>query len=425
MNLQHTAEQTLALMLAAGFDAAMVEASEHQLTEVNLALDQAALMRGTRRQKLTLLGLQDGRRASTELGALDDAAVAQAVRQLLAAVRAAPQDPANAVSQGQQAHIVQGPLSADTAQLADAMAGLLAWRAEHSPSVTLEEALAAHHHRASHTVTSGGSYLRSQVGWYELMAMATAREGDKSSSFADAEGSCHALAGLPAAERFGIAPMLRDLARQVHTQPLSQRFVGDVVLSPGAVASLVGWLRGQLADMALISGHSLYRDKVGQCIASPLLSLHSRFDAPGIAALSADGFATPPVDLLRDGRLLALTPSLFGSRKTGLPQVPLAAGGWAMAAGPEPLDALVAGVARGALVGRLSMGAPAANGDFSAVIKNSFLIEGGRTGAALAGVMITGNMARMLHDVVAVSQQRLDTGTTLLPWLRISGLHFS
>ena len=416
MNLQHKAEQTLALMQAQGFDAAMVEASEHALTEVSLAHDQATLMRGTQRQKLNLLGLLDGRRASTELGDLRDEVVAQAVQQLMAAVRAAPQDAANAVSQGQQADIVQGPQQADPTQLADAMAGLLAWREAHTPSVTLEEALAAHHLQASHTVTSAGSSLRSQLGWYELMAMATAREGEQSSSFAFAEGSCNALdGGLPAVQRFGIDTMLRDLARQVHTQPLAQRFVGDVVLSPGAVASLIGWLRGQLADMALISGNSLYLQRVGEQIASPLLSLHSRFDAPGIAAVSADGFATPPVELLRNGRLLTLTPSLYGARKTGLPQVPLAAGGWALAAGPDPLDTLVAGVARGALVGRLSMGMPAANGNFSAAIKNSFLIEGGNTGPALAEVMITGNMAQMLQDVVAVSQQRLDTGATLLP----------
>jgi hypothetical protein len=31
----------------------------------------------------------------------------------------------------------------------------------------------------------------------------------------------------------------------------------------------------------------------------------------------------------------------------------------------------------------------------------------------------------MLRDVSAVSAQRLDTGSELLPWLRIEGLHFS
>ena len=86
---------------------------------------------------------------------------------------------------------------------------------------------------------------------------------------------------------------------------------------------------------------------------------------------------------------------------------------------------VVDGVQRGALVGRLSMGMPAANGNFSGVVKNSFLIEGGRVGAALSEVMVSGNMAQMLRDVLAVSAERLDCGDTVLPWLRIGGLHFS
>jgi PmbA protein len=85
----------------------------------------------------------------------------------------------------------------------------------------------------------------------------------------------------------------------------------------------------------------------------------------------------------------------------------------------------MAGVKRGALVGRLSMGSPAPNGDFSSVIKNSFLIEDGVVGPALSGVMITGNMARMMLDILAVSAERIDTGSVVLPWLRIANLHFS
>lgn len=425
MNLQQITDKTLALMRSQGFDAAMVEASAHTLVELNVAHDEPALMRSTERHKLSLLGLLDGRRASTEIGDLGDEAVASAVADLLAAARSAPQDDANAVSAGQVADLHQGPIDADPVAMAETMADLLAWRAAHTPSASLEEAMVSHHHRRAHTATSGGSSLASQLGWYELMAMATAREGDRSSSFNHAGGSCHDLRGLPAAQRFGIGTMLGDLTRQVHTQPLAGRFTGDVVLTPQAVDSLLGWLRGQLADMALIAGTSLYQGRVGDLIASPLLGLKSRFDAPGVAALSGDGFVAPPVELLREGRLLTLTPSLYGSRKTGLPQVPLASGGWEMAAGTTPLNTLIGGVQRGALVGRLSMGMPAANGNFSGVIKNSFLIEGGQVGAALSEVMVSGNMAQMLRDVLAVSAERLDTGETLLPWLRIGGLHFS
>ena len=56
---------------------------------------------------------------------------------------------------------------------------------------------------------------------------------------------------------------------------------------------------------------------------------------------------------------------------------------------------------------------------------NSFRIDDGQRGAALAETMISGNVAQMLDQVVAVSRERIDTGSGALPWLRIAGLHFS
>jgi len=129
--------------------------------------------------------------------------------------------------------------------------------------------------------------------------------------------------------------------------------------------------------------------------------------------------------VLDQGVLRTLTPSLYGSLKTRLPHVPIVAEGWELDAGDTPRDKLVADTTRGALVGRLSMGNPSSNGDFAGVIKNSFLIEGGKVGHALSETMISGNVAQMLKDVVAVSRDRLDTGAWLLPWVRIGGLHFS
>jgi hypothetical protein len=39
--------------------------------------------------------------------------------------------------------------------------------------------------------------------------------------------------------------------------------------------------------------------------------------------------------------------------------------------------------------------------------------------------MISGNVSRMLCDIDAVSSERIDFGSTLLPWMRVPGLHFS
>ena len=424
--LGRVAEDALGWMRSAGFEHAQVTASRLARDEVNISHNEASLMRSTEAGKLALLGIVGGRRASAELAELDDAVAVRArIEALFAGAASAPVDDANAVSSGQQASIEKGPLHADADAIAGAVEHLLAHRARHTPKMMLDEAFVAHERLDACTLTSGGSALACRLGTYEISAFGTARDGRRSSSFAMAGGHCDELSGRPPAERFGIAEMLESTERQIDASPYGARFTGDVVLAPQAVTDLVGWLLGQLDDTALIAGTSLYLGSVGTRIAAPLLSLRSRFDAPGCAPFSADAFVAPPVEVLTDGVLQTLLPSLYGSRKTGLRHVPTGPSGWELAAGPTERSDLVASVTRGALVGRLSMGRPAANGDFSGVIKNSFRIESGQVGQALAETMISGNVARMLEAVAGASRERLDEGAWLLPWLLVTGLHFS
>jgi PmbA protein len=423
--LQDSAEKVLAWMRAQGFEQAQVTVSVTAQDEVNVSHDEPSLLRSTEMSKLALLGLVDGRKASTEIGDLREEAIRERIESLFADAASAPRDDANAVSAGQKVSIVQGPQQSDVALLADKVRELLEFRASETPRMMIDEAAASHVLVQSHTLTSGGSELACSVGRYEMNAFGTARDGTRASSFNYTGGAAHDLRERHAAEYFGLGEMLRDTVRQIASRPLGTKFVGDVVLMPNAVADIVNWLLGQIGDVPLIAGSSLYRDKVGETIASPLLTLRSRFDAPGVAAVSADAFATPPLQVLAGGRLATLAPSLYGSRKTGLPHVPVAAGGWEIGAGDTPRSALIAGVARGALGGRLSMGMPASNGDFSGVIKNTFSIADGVLGPALSEAMVSGNMARMLRDVAGVSRERIDSGALLLPWLRVSNLHFS
>lgn len=433
-NLHAIAEQALAALKAEGADASQVSVSTGALTELNINHSEPSLLRSTQSHRLSLVGIWDGRKANTELSDLSPDSLAAAARALRADAAAAPQDTANAVSSGQRTTITRGPLEADLSSLADAAHDILDFRAKATPSMNIEEGAASHTRTDTQTLTSGGSHLQSTLGWYGLSIFGTARgpgpDGKvRTSSFHYTGGETEDLRGAPAHSRFGIADVMRELTRSIVTQGVADcfggKFVGDVVLTPLAVATLLGWLQGQVSDMALISGSSMYKDKVGQVVASPLLSLASRFDAPGLAAISGDAFVAPPLQLLQTGRLQTLTPSLYGSRKTGLTHVPTAAAGWELAAGTTPLADMLRDVPRGAVVGRLSMGSPAANGDFSGIIKNSFAIDGGVVGTALSETMINGNVAQMLRDVVSVSTERMDTGGWCMPWVRVKGLHFS
>ncbi len=423
--LQDAAEQALAAMREQGFHHAQVTAQHTQLEELNINNNEPTLLRSTESVRLAMLGIMDARMAATELADLRPEAIRACAAGLFTEAADTPQDEAHAVSEGQRATIERGPQQADMALLADKAAELLEFRARETPRMTIEEGEAKHLLQRTRTLTSGGSDLAFSLGWYSLGVFGAAREGQRASSFNYTGGQADDLSSAPADAWFGIGELMRETERQIHTRRLGERFVGDVVFAPAAVASLLSWLHDQLGDTQLIAGSSLYRGRVGQRIASPLVTLRSRFDAPGVTPVSVDAFLTPPATLVHQGELKVLTPTLYGSRKTGLPHVPVAASGWELAGGETPRAELLAGVRRGALVNRLSMGRPASNGDFSAVIKNSFLVDEGRVGAALSETMIAGNLAQVLLDVAAVSRERQDTGGTCLPWVRVANLHFS
>lgn len=428
-DLERIAHAALQRLQAAGFEQAHAAVRLVTRDELNIAHNEPSLMRSTEQRTLALAGIEGGRRASTETGELEGPGLEAAIADLRRSAAAAPVDDAWTVSSRQQARITQGPREGDRDALARAARRLLAFRAEEAPPMVIDECYIAHRRVRSHTATSGGSALGSDVGWYEASVFGTAKEGRATSSFNVAGGQANAL-DTPIEALFGIGEMLRSTVRQLRTQRPADvfggGFEGEVVLHPNAVQDLVEWLLGQLGDLPLIAGTSLYARRVGEPVGAACLTLQSRFDAPGSWAASADGCVAPPVTVLRDGRLETLLPSLYASRKTGLPHVPVAeAGGWAMAPGDRSVEALVAAVPRGALVGRLSMGRPASNGDFSGVAKNSFAVVDGEIGPALAETMISGNVARMLAEVRAASRERLDTGSWLLPWLAVPGLHFS
>lgn len=424
INLKELAASTLERLKTAGFESAQVSISVSEQDELNIAHNEASLLRSTEDYHLSLTGIVDGRKAGATLTDLDDSAIAHSVRDLINRAKLAPQDDANAVSSRQTGHFEQGPQSCDMDLLVKKVEELLAFRAKETPKMSIDEGAAAHRLSREHVLTSEGSDLSCSVGSYGLSAFGTAKDGDKSSSFNEAGGRTNDLSIAPAYELFGIGNMLRETERQIQTVPLGGNFVGDVILAPTAVDDLLGWLIGQLGDMALISGGSVYKNRVDDLIASPLLSVRSRFDSPGHVPYTGDAFLAPAIDLVNKGRLTTLLPGYYGSRKTGLKHTPCGSG-WSIDPGDMARDELIASVKHGALVTRLSMGSPGANGDFSGVIKNSFIIKDGKQGSALTESMISGNMARMLKEISGISRERLDLGSENFPWIRIPNLHFS
>lgn len=417
------AKTILSALTRAGFDDARVTITETDANELNIAHNHVSLMRTTQSQALAILVIQDGRRATASVSSLEDSVIEQVIADLKRDVVTSPQDEANAVAPNQMGSFEKGPQAVDRAAIAASAKTLLETRAEQYPTFQIEECAIQHTLEKTALVTTLDTELTSSVGSYSVAIMGSSKDEHGSSSFNYTSGELDALPER-LTDVLDIDQVMANSAQETQTEMLGGKFTGDVVLMPMAVMNLIGWLTRQLGDGALISQTSVYQNAVDEIIASPSLTIRNHPQGAGQAPFDGTGFVVKPVTLVDAGRLTCQLPSYYGSRKLGIAHTP-AGSGLRIDAGDISRADMQASVKRGALVGRLSMGSPAPNGDFSGVIKNSFLLENGERTKALSETMITGNVAQMLKDIQAISAEVSDFGAAQLPWLKISGLRFS
>ena len=204
-------------------------------------------------------------------------------------------------------------------------------------------------------------------------------------------------------------------ARQVPSQRLM------LVLEPKLAATVLGIVGSMLGGEAVVKGRTPFADRVGQLIASPLLTLVD--DPTDVRSLGADtydgeGLACRRNVLIEQGTLRGFlhnsaTARRAGTRSTGsavrgsrsLPGV--APRALAVAPGSQRYDELLAGVGHGILVqsmAGLHSGVNTVSGDFS-VGAEGLMIRDGALAEPVREVTIASTLPRLLLDLVAVGSE--------------------
>jgi PmbA protein len=277
--------------------------------------------------------------------------------------------------------------------------------------------------------TTTGIRRASRETGCELVAYSLAADGDETQtgfgfslgrSFDDLDV---AVAADDAADR-----ALRMLGA---TKPPSGRLT--IVLDPWVTAQVVGIVSGTLGAEEVIKGRSLFADRVGQEVASPLVTLvEDPTDARSWGATPVDdeGLATRRVPLVDAGVLQGFVHSTWTARRLGTASTGSAVrGGFksaptagcravALAPGSSGAGELLAGVDDGVLVQEVSglhSGVNPVSGDLSTGAEG-LRIRGGELAEPLREFTIASTVQRLLHDVVAVGAD-----LTWLP-MRAAGL---
>ena len=197
------------------------------------------------------------------------------------------------------------------------------------------------------------------------------------------------------------------------TKPPSSRMT--ILLEPRLALTLVSVVAGMLGGDAVIKGRSPFADRVGEQIASPLLTFvddPTRSESIGAEEYDGEGLACRRNDLVVDGVLQGFLHDSYSGRRSGSGSTASAVRGvrslpgvgaqlLVMAPGTRGWDELVASIDHGLYVtsfAGLHSGVNAVSGDFS-VGADGLLIQGGALGAPVREMTIASTLQRLLLDI--------------------------
>ncbi len=427
--LLEAAELILAEVKAIGADEGETWVSRSALTEVYYELGKVSMVRTVFSDKVSLKLLKDKRKGSTTLNSFAPQDIRLAVEEAWQAAQSAAPDEAEGIAELQEnLSFSAGEEHPDLDAMYGQLEQLLKDVRQDFPKISFDSIGIEHNFGEKLYANTNGVRLSERRGLYQLSNMFMAKEDGKTSSF-NYFATVYENPADRVCEEKRVRRMLDETQRQIVTEQFAGSFEGDLVITPGCLENILYYVADTyLEDGALISGTSPWKDKIGEQVASPLINFElvaEHPELPGTSMLSGDGYVAENMPLIEKGVLKNFILSRYGAARTGLPRSKNSGGTYVLANGDTPLEEVISGVERGILMGRFSGGNPGPAGDLSGVAKNSFLIENGRITKPLSEVMISGNLADMLRNTVAVSQERENSGYWLLPWIRVKGVTIS
>lgn len=429
MDMHNHAEDILARAKAVGSEAAECSVSSTSRTELNADVGGFTLMRTTFGHSVSVKILKGGRKGTASTNSLEPEDTDRMIREAASSAEASQPDPAEDVAElCENGSFTDGALEPDRDILYTRSAEFLADLAARWPKVSLDSFTAVHIRSDRQYLNTRGVDLVSRAGVYAFYAMFYAKDGELTSSFAST-GFVTATADRPLVECGDFAELLDGCVAQLSPVPFEGKSVCPVIATPACVEGLIGdALSNFVSDVPLIDGTSIWKDKLGEVVASPLLSVRSDPSDARLACptrVTGDGYPTAPMSVISEGRLENFLLSRYGAARTGLARAGSYGDDLVVSPGKTPLAEMIAGVEDGLLLCRISGGEPAPNGDFSAIAKNSFRIRGGRIAEAVSETMVSGNLAEMLRNISAVSCETLENGDSVMPYIRFDGLTVS
>lgn len=427
--LNQTAQKAVDALLKAGADTAQCIVTESVTHEINADNGSFSLYRTLFDNSLSLMALVKHKKGSIFVNQFDDAAIDEAVANCIAVAESGAPDEAWEIAEKEENKVFcDGVIEPDMELFFDRFQELMRDISQRYPKIIVETAMGLHEKVNTVYTSSKGVHYERTCGCYGINLQYSAHDGEKGSSLFY---SAFQTANLdkPFIECGSIAKDLADVERQIDTVALDRKFEGVMLVPPMCLSDFLMYALDSFAgDGGLLDGTSIWKDCLGKQIAdSRITASMNPLDDRIVCGerYTGIGHLSENYDVIKNGVLENFMLSQYVANKIGGKRAPNNSSNIIVKNGDMPLEQMIQGIENGILVGRFSGGRPSSNGDFSGVAKNSFLIQNGKITHALSETMISGNLADMLKNVVAVSRETVCDGTSVLPYIAFRGITIS
>ncbi len=428
-NIRETADLFDKIIKDNGIEKYEYTLTESEKREINLEDGDFKLFRTVFSNSGSIKVFMNNKIGSASGNNLAEEALIGYAKDAVAAAESSQEDPAQDIAPRVDPHVFkQGALEPDIDKFLDRVKEFLAAVAKDFPLVKIIQATGSYDRWNWFSRNSNGTEFEGFGGTYGFSCEICASDGTNTTGF-DFTGNSMIDLEKPFMELGTIRRHLTDIQNSIQTQPIEGKFEGTMVLTSESLADFIGMVIGNYSsDGRIIDGTSQWLDKVGEQVADERLTV--RFDPyderidMGERATS-NGFLSEPFVFIEKGVLKNHWLSLYAANKTGRPVVKYTGYDMIIENGDTSYDDIIASVDKGIILGRFSGGEPGANGEFSGVAKNSFLIENGKVKCALAESMISGNLGNILKNIRAISKEQVCDGGSVIPYMAVDGVTIS
>lgn len=427
---KNIAKSILDKLQSRGADMAHCTVQESEMREFNVDGNEFSLFRTLFNRYIGITAFIGGKKGSVSINRFDDEAIGEAIENCISAASVATPDTAWELANGNGEHCFKsGATVPDTEKLFFRTKELLNDIHTRHPKIMVEQMIVKHICAKSVYMSTTGNCYLSERGKYVSELMYSAHEGEKSTSFFGSDVTVTDL-DKPFIDCALIERELTDIENQIDSAATEGKFTGKVIFTPACLVSTVfGNICGNfVSDSVLLEGTSLWKDKLGQKVADERITVSFNPSDKRIVngeRYTGEGYLSEDYDLIRDGVLQSFMLSKYVANKTGNLRAKNSSFALIIEAGETPLEEMIKSIDKGVIIGRFSGGSPGTNGEFSGVAKNGFMIENGKITHALSETMISGNLADMLNNLVAISKETLVDGTVVAPYMAFDGITVS